>query len=282
MLVIDLYGRFARRGGSMGFQRLCQSDPLLSFIRETYGATPLRSPDSRWSPFALFSRGGQRIVYLGNLAEQPVADPLPSPARESLPTASLRYSGKLTWESSLSVTSPFLSALLGLPLAELRAALSGKQHKDTTVQISLGRSYRRSVSVIALGLWLDAHEVRLPAVIDTPETIYVAHEVYYARELVTSVYDMSTAEFAGQLRSDLAGQVSAELIKERSGAVHVEGTGPTAFAIGCAELRLDPGKSVARLRKKKTLRAAATEVVGTHDYVQPVLGEDADLIDFDG
>ena len=123
----------------MGFQRLCQSDPLLSFIRETYGATPLRSPDSRWRPFALFSHDGKRIAYLGNLAEQPAADPLPSPARESLPTASLRHSGKLTWESSLSVTSPFLSALLGLPLAELRAALSGKQHKDATIPIPLGR-----------------------------------------------------------------------------------------------------------------------------------------------
>lgn len=76
--------------------------------------------------------------------------------------------------------------------------------------------------------------------------------------------------------------MSAELIKERSGAVHVEGTGPTAFAIGCAELGLDPGKNVVRLRKNKTLRAAATEVVGTHDYVQPVLGEGADLIEFDG
>ena len=86
----------------------------------------------------------------------------------------------------------------------------------------------------------------------------------HGREVVTSVHNMPTAEFAGQLRSDLAGKVSAELVEKRlSSQSHVEGTGPTAFAIGCAELGLDPGKNVVRLRKNKTLRAAATEVVGT-------------------
>jgi hypothetical protein len=269
-------------GDSMGIQRLCRSDPLLSFIRETYGATPLRTPDPRWSPFALFAHADDRIAYLGNLTELPGTDLLPSPMRDSLPKASLRRSAKLTWESSLDVTGPFMSALLGLPLLDLAPSLKVKRNSGATVQISLGRCYRRWVSVIALSDWLEAHEVRLPRVLETPGTIYLANEVYYARELVISVEGVSAAEFASQLRSDLAGEVAGDLIKERSDAICIQGTGPTAFAIGCAEVLLDENKTMVRLQTTTALRAAATEVVGVYDYVQPVLGEDADLIDFDG
>lgn len=269
-------------GDLMGIQRLCRSDPLLSFIRETYGATPLRTPDPRWRPFALFAHAADRIAYLGNLTELPGTDLLPGPVRESLPNASLRRSAKLTWESSLDVTGPFVSALLGLPLLDLAASLKGKRNNGTTVQITLGRVYRRSVNVAALSHWLEAHEVRLPRVLETPGTIYLANEVYYARELVTSVEGVSAAEFGSQLRSDLAGKVSGDLLKERSDAIYIQGTGPTAFAIGCAQVVLDENKTMVRLKTDTALRAAATEVVGVYDYVQPVLGEDADLIDFDG
>jgi hypothetical protein len=266
----------------LGIQRLCRSDPLLSFIRETYGATPLRTPDSRWSPFTLFAHADDRTAYLGNVTELPGTDLLPSPVRESLPKASLRRSAKLTWESSLDVTGPFMSALLGLPLLDLAASLKGKRSSGAMVQISIGRGYRRSVSVIILSRWLEEHQVRLPRVLETPGTIYIANEVYYARELVTSVEGVSAAEFASELRSDLAGKVAGDLIKERSDAICVQGTGPTAFAISCAEVLLDENKTMVKLKTNTPLRAAATEVVGVYDYVQPVFGEDTDLIDFDG
>jgi hypothetical protein len=85
----------------MGFWGMCESDPLMDFIRSTYDAIPLKLPDPRVKVLSLFTVVEKRVRYLGDLADlaPPAGLTLPHVDENDIPDISKKSSRSLSWES---------------------------------------------------------------------------------------------------------------------------------------------------------------------------------------
>jgi hypothetical protein len=81
----------------MAFSSLCRSDPLLDFIRTTYGAIPLRVPDQRFQPLGLFTVQERHARYLGTLADLALdpAWPVPRTSNSDLADTTAKTSNQM-------------------------------------------------------------------------------------------------------------------------------------------------------------------------------------------
>lgn len=265
----------------MGFTRLCGSDPLLDFIRQTYDAVPLRLPDPRWVPLTLFTVSGGRVRQLGVLRDIDPGLDLP-PERTQLPTVAAQRSSAISWGMAVSVTGPFLSALLGVPLLNLETRLLAKVHRRTEVVLSLGRASRTSVNMLALAAGLDRTGLRLPQTLRVDGPLYVVDSVLHSRELTTTVSGVDDTETTAHIAASLVGAIDPEFVVRSASKVTVRGRGDTPFAITCAELERFEDGAIYRLRADvRGPRAAATPIGGFDITSHAVLGDAADLMDFD-
>ncbi|MDH5669813.1 MAG: hypothetical protein OEY86_17580, partial [Nitrospira sp.] len=111
----------------MAFTSLCSSDPLLDFIRSTYGAIPLRVPDQRFQPLALFGVQSRRARYLGTLTEiaESKAWLPPRLTSNELAQVSAVSSNDIGWDAATEILGPFISSTLGIDVSPVKAGLSG-------------------------------------------------------------------------------------------------------------------------------------------------------------
>src|SRR4051812_10498676 len=49
--------------------RLCSDDPVLTVLRETFEATPIRVPESRFQPLCVVSRSDRARSFVGALSD---------------------------------------------------------------------------------------------------------------------------------------------------------------------------------------------------------------------
>src|SRR4051812_29199872 len=126
----------------MAFKSICASDPLLDFIRSTYGAVPLRVPDQRFQPLALFSVQARRARYLGTLAElaRDAAWLAPRTTSNDLGEVSTIASSDIGWSAAADLLGPFISSTLGIDAAPIKAGLNGASKDTDGVRVVIGSS----------------------------------------------------------------------------------------------------------------------------------------------
>jgi hypothetical protein len=253
----------AARGGTVGFVRRCGSDPLLELIHATYGATPLHSPDPRWAPLTLFSVADKRVRYLGSLLELDPAGEPPASRRMTLPALQGRQSSSISWSSAVDIVTPFLSALLGVALPDLRAALSLKVDRQAKVSLSIGRVTRRATSPLALARWLETAGMRLPAALAVEGPVFLVDSVVYGRELVTTVERSAEGGTTANIEASLAGSVEPRMLTRSESRVSVRGERDTPFALTSVKVERQPDGTLAGLRLSQDAGLRAGAMPGT-------------------
>ncbi|MEU1163620.1 hypothetical protein ABZ372_24380 [Streptomyces sp. NPDC005921] len=267
----------------MAFSPLCKTDPLLDFIRDTYQVVPLRLPDARWRPLALFTvdRHDRTVRYLGNARE--LSDGLgPRIETVKIPHVEYERSARHEWGLAVGVIAPFISALLGTPLPALETSTTVRIHRRTAIQISLGRTRRSLASVLGIASWLEANPLRLPAPLDPSTSLYIVDATVSTRELHLSAEGERASEFTAQLAAAIAGSVEPSQLARSESRLKISGTVPAPFGFSCLEIEPSADRLLARLRLPTSVPKAAMTGVhlpGEMDRVQ--LAAPDEMAEFD-
>jgi hypothetical protein len=249
----------------MGFARLCTSDPVLDFIRDTYDAIPMKMPDARMAPLTLFAHKGGKFLFLGEMRQ--VASSWSSPGIDEvdLPDLSGVISNNLSWSAALSLLPSFVAAALTeLSLAETTAALETARQRSRGVRISIARAKRAFVSPLVLAQSVQSASVQLPWSMGIPEefSVYVVDSVLTAKEISLSVEGESAIETAMQLETSLAGKVGSDMILRRKAELTITGKVYTPFAFTCLSTSVTNGMLLSiSVSQSRRLRATAVDSI---------------------
>ena len=155
-------GHFRVSKASVGFSAICQSDPILGFLRSTYNAIPLKIPDPRLVPLALFTSVRKRVRYLGDLRTIPPTSRWTKIQEDSvdLPDVSQKTSTSISLSVALNLLGPFLGEMLEVAQMDLSGTLKSSRHSDRGVRITLSRSKRTFVQPIACAAAFDGEPIR--------------------------------------------------------------------------------------------------------------------------
>lgn len=131
----------------MSLLKLCNNDPLVELMRKTFGANPVRVPDDRIQPLAVFGVNGDNKQYLGMINKLLSGDTGPEviTSKSQLANVSSSSSKKVSADLGLKVMDGFLSGL-GKNSLGISASFKGA----TKVSFSFNNVHRISVDIIAL------------------------------------------------------------------------------------------------------------------------------------
>jgi hypothetical protein len=274
----------------MAFSSLCRSDPLLDFIRATYGAIPLRVPDQRFQPLALFTVQERRARYLGTLSELAV-DPAWSTPRTSsseLGQVSGTTSNQIAWSAAADLLGPFISNVLGIDLAPVKAGLKGASRETEGVRIAIGPTRRTMVNPLAISHAIEGKVLRLPATTELDfgreggQALYVIDCVFVARELSLELIGSKARDAAANLEAKLVAKVKASQMLRASSKLTVLGSNRTPFAFTCLRMQATQDGFVEKiLLGDASPRLNATPVDSVANVAHADLGDTHELLAFD-
>jgi hypothetical protein len=272
----------------VAFHKLCESDPLLDFIRTTYQAVPIRMPDPRWKPLTLFAVVDKEVRYLGD-APAVVAGAATAPAVTSakLPDVARERSSQFEWRAAVSLLVPFLGAILPIGLGDIEASFDVRRHRKTAVRISLGATTRRFVAPIMAASWLGRDDVTLPRTLDLTHDgealpVYLVDSILQAKELSIASESDAAAELTTAVHASLAGKLDpSALLLSRSRLV-ISGKQAAPFALTCVPIRADGAGRIVEVGLAATgPRAAASGTTHLTALSHTALGAANELVQFD-
>ncbi len=274
----------------MGFTSLCKSDPILVFIRSTYGAIPLRVPDSRFAPLTVFTSKDGRARYLGELSSIVAATRLKKIQMETrdLPDLSQRTSTSMSLSAAISLLGPFLTNLLQLTQLDLSAAVSASDHKGVGVMVSLHGSKQTYVQPLICASMFSAGPLDFPSLslIDDGQgkehPLFLIDSILSAREITLTWDGDSAHEVSAKLESAIAGQVSPSAVLRSKSRLVITGSHRAPFAFTCLELVSNRRKQLSGLKlASQEPRFGLADVQKAQAAHHIALGDENELIDFD-
>jgi len=274
----------------MAFHNLCGTDPVLSFIRSTYNAVPVRLPDSRLQPLVLFTTIAGKATYLGLLRDLDSDVRWKEPALETseLGDVASVVSQKMKWSLAAELLGPFLAHALAMDTSSLSAELSASAAASSRVRITLERATRAFVAPLACARAISQAKLRLPPGVD-PELgladgkdLYLVDSVLSARELALVLEDDGSRAVAMKLEATLAGQLDAKSLVRNSAKLSITGRRAAPFAFTCVRAFTDAKRYLVKLRTTSGLPKRGLGGVGANErVVHTALGPAEGLFGFD-
>lgn len=275
----------------MAFVSFCKSDPLLKFIRDSYNAIPMKMPDARIAPLALFTVLGKRIRFLGNIASLS-GDPNwvpPEPEAAKLPNVELASSRKLSFGTAVSFVKPFLGELLDLSDVNLDSDFSLSRKKNDGVKIAIGKANRFYIHPLKLGRLFERIAFQLPTAFEpgigqvNNKPLYLVDSVLKANELILLSDGESSSKGLAKLEAALLGKLSGDYCIRSNTRLTINGFRSTPFALTCLRASVDTQNRITKLLlSDKMTKVHATEIAALSEVKHEALGEANELIQFDG
>ena len=274
----------------MGFTSLCKADPILLFIRSTYGAIPLRVPDSRFAPLTVFTSKDGRARYLGDLSSIVATSRLKKIETQTrdLPDLSQRTSTSMSLSAALSLLGPFLTNLLALTQLDLSAAVDASEHRGVGVRISLEGSKQTYVQPLVLTSIFTAGSIDFPGLSIVEDgkgkesPLFLIDSILSAREITLTWDSDSAHEVSAKLESAIAGQTSASSVLRSKSRLVITGSHRAPFAFTCLELVANQTRQLTGLKlSSQEPRFGLADVRKVQGANHIELGDEDELIAFD-
>jgi hypothetical protein len=277
----------ARR--TMALHKLCGSDPLLEFIRETYDAIPLRVPDQRVIPLALFTRTEKRMRYVGHVSQLRAKGWAPPPEQSAdLAKMSYQSTNSLAWTAVTNLIGPLLSQMLSAAQVDVEASLCASRARKDGIRLVLGGAKRLYVDPISCALEFEQNPLVLPRSLDesrdsnVPPFLYVVDSILTAKQISINSDDDSRGEFSEKLEADLVGKLSSSSIMRRKSGLTITASERFPFAFTCLQLSLNQAREVTGLATAGSIKylgatAAGAMILPSHSS----FGESNQLVSFD-
>jgi hypothetical protein len=274
----------------MSFFSFCRSDPLLDFIRATYGAVPLKVPDGRFKPLTLIAVQDRKARYLGTLEELATSPTWIAPKASSaeLADVSTKLSQEVSWDVAVGLLAPFLSTMLETDLTPIDASLKAAAKESEGVRIAIGRARRTQLNPLGLARSIGSKTHRLPSNIDRDlarvggAALYIVDGVLSARELTMELGGTNASDAAAALEVKLAAKVKADRLLRSTSKLVISGTNRTPFAFTCLRIDVDQQRYVSQLAlEEANLKVGATSVAKVPSMDHADLGAAHELIALD-
>jgi hypothetical protein len=221
-------------------QVLCKRDPVLTWIRETYSANPLKVPESRVQPLtcAISSKG--KTHFVGELAGLIIGGFLAPPIDIGY-SAILR--GKQTTKLSAEFATPILlqmlSSLGGADATNLKPT-SLKSGRSEEFSFSFPDATRKHVDIIKLGAALSGKTVEKQpltlGVLDGSARLLVIDSIFESTALAINAIGSRSGTIAASL---MAAFPSLKIEEKAEDSFVASATAPVTFAFSCISLTLD-------------------------------------------
>lgn len=273
----------------MPFVKICQSDPLLEFIRKSFDAIPLKYPDSRVTPLGVLAVKRRDVRFMGQLAHLTDASDWKEPNADTVdvPDIAGKTSSQLGWKSSLSLLTPFLSHMFDIGQGDLSAGLTTRRDSSNGIRICLARTQRSFVAPFVCSRVLSTSVFRVPAQFRTDsqgtETrFHLIDSILTAREIQLIIEGDAATDAAAELEASLAGKVSASAVFKSKSKVTITGNKRAPFAFTCLELVLEKDGALVGLKvPAKNDRFGATGIQGSTSISHTQLGATNEFVTFD-
>lgn len=273
----------------MGFIGICESDPLLEFIRNTYDAIPLKLPDRRFKPLTLFTIVEKRVRYLGELEDLiSVHNWTPPRIDETdVPDISKRSSRMLSVGAALDLLGPFLANLLALTQVDVEASFKSAKKRSDGVRLVLAKAKRSLVRPIACVSIFEKAKIQLPSGLgelgsEKKNPLYLIDSILTAREITLMLEGNNATDEAVKIETGLVGKVSADNVFRRQSELSIRSSTRATFAFTCIKLAVGSSGLITGLDvTSKMPRLGATGVSSVSTIVHESLGAAHELIEFD-
>jgi len=226
----------------MAFSTFCASDPLPDFIRTTYGAVPLKIPDQRFQPMALFCIQSRRARYLGTLAEIALDNKWQPPRVTSndLGNVSSIESSDIGWSAATDILGPFISSTLGIDVTPVKASLSGVSKDTEAMRVTVGSSKRVMANPFAIAQSIGYQTHQLPMNLLTGnQEVYIIDGILVSRELTLELVGANSSKAAAALEAKLIGKANANQFLRVNSKLTITGDNRTPFAFTCLKIKSD-------------------------------------------
>jgi hypothetical protein len=273
----------------VGFSAFCQSDPILSFLRSTYNAIPLKIPDPRLVPLVLFTSLKRRVRYLGELRAIPPASRWAKIQVNSvdLPDVAHKTSTSMSLSVAINLLGPFLGEMLDVAEMDLSGTIKSSRHSAGSVRLTLSGSKRTFVQPIACAAAFQGQPTPFPPLTldqqsDEELPLYLVDSVLSAREITLTIEGSSAIELATKIAAAMASKVSADSILRSNSRLSITGSRRAPFAFTCLQLDMNEHREIVGLRLPKEVpRMGATGVQSVTPIQRVSLGGPDELIAFD-
>ena len=229
----------------MSFLNLCNDDPLLSVLKETLKANPIRIPEERIQPLTVVSKEGKKSKFIGeikNLLENNLQINIPIVNSQMANLSSTR-SKKIEATIGLQVMDGFLKGL-GSKAASIEFAFKGV----TTISFSFENVQRKYVDIGILGKTLvqtkfDKNNPVVQNFIEEKSECVVVDSIIASNNFSIKAEDTSTSDFSfdiPEIEKVLSSQ-NNEIKVATSSKLEISFTGSKhlAFAFTCILINID-------------------------------------------
>lgn len=269
----------------MAFTTLCKSDPLLEFIRSTYGAIPLRMPDQRFQPLAIFSLQSRRAKYLGTLSEIALDRLWESPRTTSndLGNVSSVTSSDIGWSAATEILSPFISSSLGIDATPVKASLNSASKDSEGVRVVIESSKRIMVNPFSIAKSIGDRTHLVPTnLLIEGHSLYIIDCIFLARQLTLELVGANSSNATASLEAKLVGKAGADQLLRANSKLTITGNSRTPFAFTCLEVQIDSTGYIERVAVGDSQpRLNATPLSSLPHLSRISLGMKNELLSFD-
>lgn len=270
----------------MSFLKLPCGDPLLTQLRDTFNANPIRVPEERIQPLLVLSVVGKRITVVGELKHLLAGGVMPNVDMQILTMADVSSSKTKSVETSigLKILDGFLKGMGG-GQASLKYAFKGVDK----VSFSFNQVKRKFIDngQLVRGLMKKRFDINNPFVksfIEETAVCVIISSVITSSSFSMAVEEASDTNFAFDVPTvQKAIAASSKVNVKSKGKLEIsfDGANALAFAFSGLQINIDAGGGVSHTNEPDDMALTTVPDDADNPPLPPAyLADENELVDF--
>ena len=245
--------------------KICNDDPLIQVVRDDFGATPLRVPDSRFRPGAVIANPqtkGRQARFWGNISHVLPEFSEPQIVESPITQVSRVSTGSIGVSLGLKVLDGLLSGMgLAMPIQDIQAEIGLENAKEISLRFPSPR--RRFMHLAQVGAGLEK------LVLEKHGGTELFYESDYSLVFVDGVLETRELRVDARTEREISlsagtAPLSADLTAkwDQHGSITFESTEPVPFAFTAVSLDLDVATGALSIEPKFEMSEAVGSAPG--------------------
>jgi hypothetical protein len=250
----------------MGLFKLCDSDPLMDLLRDTFHANPIKIPEERYQPLIAIAKTKRAEKFLGGAIglftnKTPYTG---QPMESVMADVSATKTSSVDFDLGFEILDGFLKGM-GVSGATIKAKFNGV----TKVSFSFQDVKRKYIDIIDLGNFLigkqfDPASPVCAQFLNRESICTVIDSTINSKKFTMNIEETSDASFkldTPEIKQIIdKAQVGVSASSASNTQISFDGTKPLAFAFSAIKLRLDDDNKISFAPPEPSRLFLTTEV----------------------
>ncbi|HEU0296580.1 MAG TPA: hypothetical protein VFR47_27840, partial [Anaerolineales bacterium] len=224
--------------------RICQEDPIITFIRDMFDANPLRIPDKRISPLSLIAGVGKKVRYLGSVKNY---FPDLSIIKQTMPDLEVNKTNEAKGAIGIDLLSGIIAALSNFSIQGTELATKIEENNSFAIRFFFPNLERHYVIPIHIAQQIARKQPKLSElkVIDRSSNpnFYIVDSIFACNQIGVEITQGAglSANFTATL-ADVG--LKSEITGSKGNHVVIQGKTRLAFAFSAIRVTVDESKLI--------------------------------------